>query len=424
MTMRSLVLTFLPVPEPRRDVHGIYKRLGLFVRALARLSEVEVLMFAPLDRPGAPSEHEASLRSSATWGVPVTAKLASIGLEKRRLSQAVSLPFSLASRRDFRPFLGDAQTRAAREALDRRPSIVLAHQLPMQLLLAKAGGTSAPIVYDINDIEHESKLRAARNAGSWLHRSKALAEVPAIYLAERRAMREVSLAFLCSEADRDKLSARRIDVGRIRVAPNAIAMPLRRPPIVREPVVLYLGVYGYDPNRLAAERLIHRVWPRVRARVGAARLVIAGRHCERIAGFADPPPGVEFAGFVEDLRGLYDRVRMVCCPLELGGGTRIKLIEAAAYGKPIVSTSIGAEGLSFRDGRDILLRASDADLAQASVSLLEDDALAERLAESAFASVRGRFLTEEIERTIAAQLRGLVGEEPDRDRPGEAGAAR
>ena len=79
---------------------------------------------------------------------------------------------------------------------------------------------------------------------------------------------------------------------------------------------------------------------------------------------------------VQDLDELYSSIRVVCCPLFSGGGTRIKIIEAAFYGRPVVSTSVGAEGLAFVDRNDIWLANSEADFAKACAALLEDNDLA------------------------------------------------
>ena len=84
-------------------------------------------------------------------------------------------------------------------------------------------------------------------------------------------------------------------------------------------------------------------------------------------------------GFVSDLRGLYARSRVVCAPILSGAGTRIKIIEAAMYGKPTVATRIGAEGLEFRDGHELLLRDDARSFANACVELLANDSLCERL---------------------------------------------
>jgi glycosyltransferase involved in cell wall biosynthesis len=84
------------------------------------------------------------------------------------------------------------------------------------------------------------------------------------------------------------------------------------------------------------------------------------------------PENVEYLGYVRDLDGLYANTRVVCCPMLNGGGTRVKLIEAAAYARPMVSTHIGAEGLDFEDGKEILLRDDDESFAEACTILLQD----------------------------------------------------
>src|SRR5262249_5552633 len=98
-------------------------------------------------------------------------------------------------------------------------------------------------------------------------------------------------------------------------------------------------------------------------------------------------PGVEFTGFVDDLEALYQQSRVVCCPVLAGGGTRIKIIEAAACGKPIVSTRIGAEGLEMVDGMELLLRDEPKSFAEACLRLLKDSTLCNKLGYAARAAV-------------------------------------
>jgi len=133
---------------------------------------------------------------------------------------------------------------------------------------------------------------------------------------------------------------------------------------------MFIGSFTYQPNIAAAELLISQVWPLVKKAVPEARLVIAGNKPDRIPSFATHPEGVEFAGFVENLSALYKKTQVVCCPILVGGGTRVKIIEAAAYGKAVVSTTIGAEGIEFCDGKEILLRDGEAGLAEACIDLL------------------------------------------------------
>ncbi len=139
----------------------------------------------------------------------------------------------------------------------------------------------------------------------------------------------------------------------------------------------------YEPNIECVARLVRRIMPLVWQAVPQARLLVAGSGSDALAQ-ADPADArIEYRGFVPDLDALYAQARVVCCPMVNGGGTRVKLIEAAAYGKPMVATSVGAEGLAFRHDEELLLHDDDAALAEACVRLLADDALCMRLGSSA-----------------------------------------
>jgi glycosyltransferase involved in cell wall biosynthesis len=158
-----------------------------------------------------------------------------------------------------------------------------------------------------------------------------------------------------------------------------------------EPTLLFIGNYVYPPNVEAADFLVREVWPRVQTRHPDARLLIAGSYTERIPALAGRPAGVEVLGFVDDLAGLYQRTRVVCCPIRVAGGTRVKIVEAAAFGKPVVSTTVGAEGLDFRDGEEILLRDDPEALAEACSRLLADPGFSERMGIAARAAVSRRY---------------------------------
>jgi len=152
--------------------------------------------------------------------------------------------------------------------------------------------------------------------------------------------------------------------------------------------MLFLGTYTYEPNVVAAQYLICEVWPIVRDAVPGAQLVIAGNRPEQVPSFRRRLAGVQFTGFVKDLAAMYRQTHVVCCPVQSGGGTRIKIIEAAAYGRPVVSTAIGARGLAFRAEREILLADTPALFAQACIRLLSDAGLAAAVGAAARERVR------------------------------------
>jgi glycosyltransferase involved in cell wall biosynthesis len=113
--------------------------------------------------------------------------------------------------------------------------------------------------------------------------------------------------------------------------------------------------------------------------VPTAILKIAGAPPDKIPSYRSGIQGVEFTGFVKELDDLYRKSRVVCAPILSGGGTRVKIIEAAAYGKPIVSTRIGAEGIEMQDGKEFFLRDDPESFAQACIRLLNDHAMCRQM---------------------------------------------
>src|SRR4030095_7177078 len=95
-----------------------------------------------------------------------------------------------------------------------------------------------------------------------------------------------------------------------------------------------------------------------------------------------------------------------CCPIRTGGGTRIKVIEAAAYGKPIVSTHVGAEGLEFEDGREILLRDEPQAFADACIELFRDGSLSSSLGQTARAKAIKLYDRQHVIQLIQQELFG------------------
>jgi glycosyltransferase involved in cell wall biosynthesis len=172
--------------------------------------------------------------------------------------------------------------------------------------------------------------------------------------------------------------------------------------------------YNYSPNVVAAEYLIREVWPRLAQLRPGARLLIAGPNSRAVPSFESPPAGVEFLDFVADLNALYRRTRVLCCPVRSGSGTRVKILEAASYGIPIVSTPLGAEGIELVADTDMLLRNDAQSLAEACSELLADDARARRMGVSA----RERVLTlysrdASVSRVRAALIGGETSESHD-----------
>jgi glycosyltransferase involved in cell wall biosynthesis len=131
-----------------------------------------------------------------------------------------------------------------------------------------------------------------------------------------------------------------IDTGRYEFHPDG-----------REPeTMLFLGSFRHQPNQEALHWFLREVLPRIRESRPQARLVIVGSDPPPRHGLPNQGEGVELAGFVEDVREPLARYAVFVCPILSGSGVRVKLLEAFAAGIPVVSTYVGAEGLTTQDG--------------------------------------------------------------------------
>jgi glycosyltransferase involved in cell wall biosynthesis len=121
------------------------------------------------------------------------------------------------------------------------------------------------------------------------------------------------------------------------------------------------------------EKLRQTIMPQVWSRFSEARLrVVAGPEPERYCRLSELDPRIQIHGFVEDLRPLYGSAAVVVVPLEVSAGTNIKVMEAMACARAVVSTPVGCAGLGLEDGREALIRATPPDFAAAICELLAD----------------------------------------------------
>ncbi len=138
---------------------------------------------------------------------------------------------------------------------------------------------------------------------------------------------------------------------------------------------LFLGSFQHRPNRSAAEFLLTEVWPRVHRARPEATLLLAGRGSRRFLSErgSPPPAGVRAVGFVDDLVGLFSGCRLFVAPLTEGGGIKIKILEAMARGLPVVTSPVGAEGITS-DPQILTISPCDDSFAEAVLDTAADPA--------------------------------------------------
>lgn len=153
--------------------------------------------------------------------------------------------------------------------------------------------------------------------------------------------------------------------------------------IPRRGQMVFVGSMDWDPNEDGIMWFLREVYPNIRREVPYASLSIVGRApSARLCATVERAEGVHVTGWVPDVRPFLSQAEVVIVPLRVGGGTRIKIPEAMAMAKPVVATPIGAEGLSFQDGREICIAAHQ-QFAAMVVKLLGDSMARESLGEAA-----------------------------------------
>ncbi len=409
--MRTLVITpMLPV-QSQADIGGKHRRMAAFLRAFHGLSQrIDLVQIVPESLMGLAHDAEGLNRSQSDfWGVPVEVTL----LARRQRGETFwnhygASIFSAQAQKALYPYGGAGLAEQIGAHLDAAPDLVFVDRIDAMLPVLNSGRKPKAMFLDFDDVYHNVLLRACFSGRPTAAGLLSALQAPALMLAERRGIAASTFAFACSPADRRHL--RQLGVGdKVRTIANALPVPEVPPGVVAQPTVLYLGSFHHLPNVLAAERLVRSIWPAVRAAVPGARLLVAGAGSEDLPSRVLAAAGVEYLGFVDDLPALYAASRLVCCPITTGSGTRLKLVEAASYARPMVSTRLGAEGLDFRDDVEILLRDDDAGLAQACVKLLLDDARCHTLGDAGRAAMRRHYDVALIEQHIGQVIAEALG---------------
>lgn len=148
----------------------------------------------------------------------------------------------------------------------------------------------------------------------------------------------------------------------------------------RPRTILFLGSFRHAPNQAALDWFIRAVLPLVLEKLPDARLLVAGSDPPPRHAFHDPANAIDLLGFVDDIQPLFSTCAVFICPIRSGSGVRVKLLEAFASGIPVVSTTLGAEGLARKDGEFCALADEPRAFAAAVIRLLEDPAYAADLA--------------------------------------------
>lgn len=239
---------------------------------------------------------------------------------------------------------------------------------------------ATPSVLFQHNVESALWQRQARHEPNLIKRLVFKLEAAKMHRYERAAVRRFHHVIAVSEHDREQMSVM-TDPARITVVPTGVDLEQYRSAATSEsatqPLVVFLGSMDWEANIDGVDYFCREVWPVVRARVPAARFRIVGRNPHpRVRRLASD--SVEVTGTVPSVIEHLREAAVFVVPLRVGGGTRLKIFEAMAMGKAVVSTTIGAEGLDTHHEQDIILADDPASFADAVIRFLLDPELRRR----------------------------------------------
>lgn len=218
-----------------------------------------------------------------------------------------------------------------------------------------------------------------------------------------------------SRSDRSELASRLAKTSHLEVIPNGVDTEIFQPgdPSQRRDV-LFLGSFPHLPNLDAFEFLLDAVWPEIRRVAPDAALTVAGARPPEAVLARDGRDGVRVVGEVDEVAPLYRNHRVLIVPLRAGSGTRLKILEALASGLPVVSTTIGAEGLHLSPEPEIVIADDPDALAKEVAALLSaDDGVIETMGHRGRALVEAHYDWDAIARDLRLAHNELVtGEVP------------
>jgi len=260
-------------------------------------------------------------------------------------------------------------------------------------------------VFDTLDLHW---LREARRAALDGNGASLPAKVTAMRELEVRLARAADATLVVTEEERAQVLAD-VPQAAVHVVPTINQVRDAVPPLERRTGVLFVGGFEHAPNVDAALMLVREVMPLVWRELGHVPVVIVG---------ADAPPEVQalaselvdVRGWVPDLDPVLDSARVLLAPLTYGAGLKGKVTQALAFGLPVVTTPVGAEGLDAVDGEHMLIGESADALADRVLGVLRDDELWHRLSRSGQKLAADRCSPELVENRLRTLLEELVSE--------------
>jgi polysaccharide biosynthesis protein PslH len=381
MTLRHRPrLLFLCQTLPFPPDGGVWIRTYHVLRLLSQVFDITALCFERAASAGCGVDAETAT-GKAALGRFASVEVFSIPQKHSRLRYFWDHLRSLLTGRVYTTYLYDSRPfRSRLSELVRSEAFDLVHVDSLDLAAYLPICRDLPVVCVHHDVESALlRRRAAVEQNRW-RRSYLLFQARLMNRVERHWCDRVALNVVVSDQDREQLN-RIAPASRTAVVPNGVNPDEFIADTQEGSGLAYVGGTTPFPNRDALEFFCDRILPEVRTAVGALPVRWIGRASANERQQYRDRFGVELTGYVDDVRPLMREAACHIVPLRTGGGTRLKILNSWAMGKPVVATSVGCEGLAAVDDENILIRDEPEEFARAIQSVLEDAGLRRRLSE-------------------------------------------
>ncbi|HYQ03510.1 MAG TPA: glycosyltransferase family 4 protein [Polyangiaceae bacterium] len=385
------------LPSPAR--FGGQRRIEGLMRGLAKQHELSIVSFNSTDAYTQESVDATAAYCKTVLTLPdldprsVSEKRK---LQMRSLLSAHSFEHLQVKRRpDFQRLLDEQLSRE-------RYDVVQVEFANMAAYRFTARDKRSRLVLDEHNVEYDLQRRTSKSAEGLSRRVYNSLNWRKYGYEEKAAWRRFDGVVLTSKRDRELL-AQTSPATRASVVPNGVDVDQFQPSVqaVEPETLLFFGANNYFPNHDGLLYFIDEILPKLVARRPNLKLSIVGPGVQPDVQ-ARQSRNVEIVGFVDDLMPHLERATAVVVPLRIGGGTRLKIVEAMAKSKAIVSTSVGAEGIEVTHGKDVLLADTPNDFASQVLSVLDDPALASRLGQNARRLAEDRYAWSAVVRNLEA----------------------
>jgi glycosyltransferase involved in cell wall biosynthesis len=228
------------------------------------------------------------------------------------------------------------------------------------------------IVYDSHEIEYLTYFSFIHESIPTLLKLLYLMESIKLYFYEKHWMSKFDFIFTISELDKATFAKMGFPINKISCLPIPFKVKRTYRENIQKPTITFIASLSWLPNRKGLEWFIENVFPLVKVKIPEIKLTVVGKDEQGFYKKYHNCKSIKFLGYAKKIRTIYKNSSVIVVPIFSGGGIRIKILDAMSHGIPVVSTSKGAEGVTLKSNKEIIIADTLEDFALGIIKILTD----------------------------------------------------